>query len=175
MKKKNIIFSLTASSILTTTVILYAFIIPILPSYWEKLPARLGPKAVIVSVEPGNKFISRGGTFENGWVTVKIRDFGNYTVAVDTVPPVIRPVNIFPNKKVKKQSAIMVKVSDNLSGIKTYRGTLNGKWILMDYDEKNRLLTYRFDELMKPGSNRFSLTVTDATGNSSHYQATLIR
>ena len=68
-------------------------------------------------------------------MTTKIRDFGNYTVRIDKEPPVIRALNIFPNKKVKKQSSILVKVSDNLSGIKTYRGTLNGKWILMDYDD----------------------------------------
>ncbi len=141
----------------------------------ESLPAHLTGKAVIVAVEPGNRFSSRGGTYENGWVTAKIRDFGNYTVAVDTEPPVIRAINIFPNKKVKKQSSILIKISDNLSGIKLYRGTLNGKWILMDYDEKNRLLTYSFDEHMKPGKNLFVLMVADAVGNSSLYKATLIR
>jgi hypothetical protein len=82
---------------------------------------------------------------------------------------------VFPKKNVKKQSSILVKVSDNLSGIKTYRGTLNGKWILMDYDEKNRLLTYAFDEMMKPGKNLFVLVVTDAVGNFSRYEAPLIR
>jgi hypothetical protein len=45
----------------------------------------------------------------------------------------------------------------------------------MDYDEKNRLLTYTFDEMMKPGKNLFVLTVTDAVGNSSRYEAPLIR
>jgi voltage-gated potassium channel len=49
MKKKNFRFSLTASSILTTTVIFYAFIIPILPSYWEKFPARLGIVLIFIS------------------------------------------------------------------------------------------------------------------------------
>ena len=141
----------------------------------ENLPKNLESKAVIVAVSAGNKFVSKGGTFENGWITAKIRDFGNYTVTVDTEPPVIRVINIFQNKKVKKQSSILVKISDNLSGIKTYRGTLNGKWILMDYDEKNRLLAYSFDEMMKPGKNIFILTVTDAVGNSSRDQATLIK
>ncbi|MCX6269290.1 MAG: M23 family metallopeptidase, partial [Bacteroidetes bacterium] len=139
------------------------------------LPKNLESKAVIVSVSPGNKFASKGGAFENGWITTKIRDFGNYTVTVDTEPPVIRVINIFANKKVKNQSSILVKVSDNLSGIKTYRGTLNGKWILMDYDEKNHLLAYAFDEMLKPGKNLFVLTVTDAVGNSSRYEAALIR
>jgi hypothetical protein len=141
----------------------------------ESLPAHLAGKAVIVAVESGNKFSSRGGTYENGWVTARIRDFGNYTVAVDTEPPVIKPINIFSGKKVKKQSSIQIKISDNLAGIKVYRGTLNGKWILMDYDEKNRLLTYTFDEYMRPGKNQFVLMVADAVGNSSLYKATLIR
>ncbi|MCX6306046.1 MAG: M23 family metallopeptidase [Bacteroidetes bacterium] len=141
----------------------------------DNLPKNLEPKAVIVAVTSGNKFTSRGGTWANGWITAQIRDFGNYTVTVDTEPPVIRVINIFPNKKVKKQSSILVKISDNLSGIKTYRGTLNGKWILMDYDEKNRLLTYAFDENMKPGKNLFVLTVTDAVGNASRYEAALVR
>ncbi|MEI7499509.1 MAG: M23 family metallopeptidase [Bacteroidota bacterium] len=141
----------------------------------ETLPDHLAGKAVIVSVEPGNHFISRGGSYENGWVTARIRDFGNYTIAVDTEPPVIRPINIFPNKKVKKQSSILIKISDNLSGIKLYRGTLNGNWILMDYDEKNHLLSYLFDEHIKPGKNQFVLMVADEVGNSSLYKAILIR
>ena len=139
------------------------------------LPKNLWSKAVIVEVGARNSFASRGGTFDNGWVTTKIKDFGNYTVTVDTEPPVIRPVNIFPNKNVKRQSSVMIKLSDNLSGIKSYRGTLNGKWILMDYDEKRHLLTYTFDEMIHPGKNVFSLRVTDAVGNSSRYEATLIR
>jgi hypothetical protein len=140
----------------------------------DKLPVKLESKALIVSVAPGNKYSIQGGTFKDGWITTTIRDFGNYTVRVDTIPPVIKAVNIFPNKNVSKQSSILMKISDNLAGIKTYRGTLNGKWILMDYDEKNHLLAYAFDEMMKPGKNRFELVVTDGVGNSARYSADLM-
>jgi len=139
------------------------------------LPNRLQSKVVIVALETGNHPVSRGGKFENGFVTTQIRDFGDYSVMADTVGPLIRPVNIFSGKKVNRQYAIKVKISDNLSGIKAYRGKLNGKWILMDWDEKNQLLTYGFDEYLKPGKNLFVLVVTDAVGNSSRYEATLIR
>ncbi|MDP1621518.1 MAG: M23 family metallopeptidase [Bacteroidales bacterium] len=141
----------------------------------ERLPEKLESKALIVSLDQRNRFASKGGKFENGWITAKIRDFGNYTVAVDTVSPAIKAVNIFPGKTVTKQSTIQVKISDNLAGINTYRGTLNGKWILMDYDGKNSLLTYVFDEMIKSGKNIFVLVVTDAVGNSSRYEATLLR
>ena len=139
------------------------------------LPKRLETKALIVAVSDGNKFSAKGGTFSNGWITTRIRDFGRYSVAVDTVPPVIKAMNISPGKKITAQSSILVKISDNLSGIKTYRGTLNGRWILMDYDEKNRLLSYKVDDRTKPGKNAFVLTVTDACGNSAKYEANLVR
>jgi hypothetical protein len=141
----------------------------------ETLPAKLQSKAVIVEMEAGNRFSSVGGTFEDGYVRTRIRDFGNYAVMADTTAPVIKPVNIFHNKKVSKQSSIQVKISDNLAGIRSYRGTLNGKWILMDYDAKNRLLVYSFDEHLKPGKNQFVLVVTDGVGNTSKYSATLVR
>jgi len=141
----------------------------------EGLPSRLAGKAIIVEVEPGNHLSARGGKFENGFVTTQIRSFGNYAVTVDTIAPIIRPVNIFPNKKVGRQFNIKIKISDNLSGIKSYRGMLNGNWILMDYDAKYNLLVYSFDERMKKGKNLFKLVVTDAVGNSTRYEAALIR
>ncbi len=135
----------------------------------------LTTKALIVKIEAGNRIYSKGGKFENGVITTQIREFGNYAVMVDTIPPIIRPVNIFPNKKLVKQSTISLKISDNLSGIKTYRGTLNGKWILMDYDQKNNLLTYSFDHRIQAGKNLFQLSLTDAAGNTSKYEAVLLR
>jgi len=141
----------------------------------NNLPARLTGKAIIIELEPGNQKSSRGGKFESGFVTTQIRSFGNYAVTVDTIAPVIRPVNIFQNKKLISQYNIRIKVSDNLTGIKTYRGTLNGNWILMDYDAKNNILVYSFDDRLIKGRNIFRLVVTDGVGNSARYEAALIR
>lgn len=141
----------------------------------DDLPEALKSKAVIVSIDPSGRMSSAGGTWEQGWLTTRIREFSAFAVATDSEKPVIKPVNVFHNKNVKKQSTIQVRISDNLAGIKTYKGTLNGRWILMDYDEKNRLLTYRFDDRMKAGRNVFILTVTDGVGNVAKYEATLLR
>ena len=94
---------------------------------------------------------------------------------MDDEPPVIRPINVKPGKNVSRQGSITVKISDNLSGIKSYRGTMNGKWILMDYDAKSGLLTYLIDEHMPKGKNTFSLVLTDAVGNQCRYEAGLVR
>ncbi len=141
----------------------------------SSVPDKLTGKAVIASVGANGKFSSVGGKFTGGWITARIREFGKFTVVLDTRPPIITPVNISQHKNVQKQRTIRMKISDDLSGIDTYRGTLNGKWILMDYDAKNRLLEYSFDHRLRPGRNEFRLVVTDAVGNSSVYSATLIR
>jgi hypothetical protein len=141
----------------------------------SKLPPSLSSKAIVAQVSGKNKLSSVGGKVENGWITTKIREFGRFTVVTDTKPPSIVPVNITKNKNVRKQTSIRMKISDNLSGISTYRGTINNKWVLMDYDAKNNLLVYTFDERIKSGKNNFRLQVTDAVGNTAVYETTLVR
>ncbi|MFH1160921.1 MAG: M23 family metallopeptidase [bacterium] len=140
----------------------------------EKLPASLQGKALVVKLEK-NKFVSQGGKYSAGFVTTRIREFGEYTVSVDTTAPKITPVNIFNNKNISRQGNIVVTISDDLSGISSYRGTLNDQWILMDFDAKRNRLAYLFDSRLKPGVNKFHLVVTDGVGNRTEYSVTLIR
>ncbi|HAH57092.1 MAG TPA: peptidase M23, partial [Bacteroidales bacterium] len=81
---------------------------------------------------------------------------------------------IYDQKKITAQSTIEFTISDDLSGIKSYRATLNGEWILMDYDAKKGLLTYDFDHLLRPGANKFELVVMDGCLNTTSYQATVL-
>jgi hypothetical protein len=141
----------------------------------DGLPEKLRSKALVARIDGPGQYTSAGGTWEDGYMRCRIRDFGSYTVLADTAAPVIRPVNISPGKNISKQGTISMKISDDLSGIKSYRGTLNGKWILMDYDAKRDLLTYKYDDRIKPGKNVFLLVVTDNRGNSTDYTATLTR
>jgi hypothetical protein len=141
----------------------------------DGVPKPLISKALIVKVSENGHFSGKSSKLENNFIRTQIREFGNYAVAVDTTPPVIRPVNIGQNKNVSKQQNLSLKISDNLSGISSYRGTINGKWILMDFDAKSDLLVYTFDDRIKPGKNNFRLVVRDAVGNERVYQATLTR
>jgi hypothetical protein len=141
----------------------------------DGVPKALAGKVLIVKLEENGHFSSKSSKIENGSVKAQIREFGNYTVAIDTTPPVIRPVNVGQNKNISKQQNLGFKITDNLSGIQSYRGTLNGKWILMDFDAKSSHLVYTFDDRLKPGKNSFRLVVKDAVGNETVYQANLTR
>ncbi len=141
----------------------------------QGLPSGSESKALVVQVPPKGDLIPVGGKWEEGWLVTPIRSFGNYAVVVDSVAPTIAAVNVANGKNISGQKNITFRIEDALSGIADYRGTINDKWILMDYDAKNKLLVYTIDERMPKGSSRLKLEVTDERGNKKTYQATLVR
>ena len=99
-----------------------------------ELPQELLAKALIVSIGTGGKPSAEGGTVTAGTITTKVRSFGAYTVMIDTVPPTIRNVDL--RATMTGRSGFTLKIADDLSGIGTYRASINGNWILMEYDPK---------------------------------------
>jgi len=141
----------------------------------KDLPESLAQKALLVNINPENgKFTSAGGKYENGWITAEIRSFGNYAVRVDTLPPTILPLSIASKTTLTEPEKIRFEIKDNLAGIGTIEGLIDGKWALFEYDAKNNLITHYFDaerfEMNK--KHKFKLTVTDNRGNISVYEAT---
>jgi murein DD-endopeptidase MepM/ murein hydrolase activator NlpD len=141
---------------------------------WIKPDSVLGAladKAVIVSTNKA----SQGGTYQDGYIRANIRNFGDYYIALDTIPPVIQPINISEGKNMSQISRITIKASDNLSGIKSYAARIDGKWVLMTLDYKTRLMNYVFDERVQPGKHVFELVVIDHKNNQSKFTANFYR
>jgi hypothetical protein len=141
----------------------------------KNLPTELEQKALLVVIDDKTgKYWAANGTFENGWVTSEIKLFGTYTVKVDTVPPTIKPLSIQSKKTLTEATQIRFKVSDDLAGIKTIEGFLDGKWALFEYDAKRKLITHKFDKKRFDFNQEhlLQLTVTDYRNNQSKYEAT---
>ena len=128
---------------------------------------------VVVKLNKNNRPVYSGGEIDGQFVKARIREFGNYTLMADSTAPKIKAVNITNGKNLQNQKNLQMTISDDLSGIKKYNGFLNDQWILMDFDAKNNLLRYDFDERLKSGKNQFKLEVTDNVGNKGVYEATL--
>lgn len=109
------------------------------------------------------------GEWTKGRFVGKSRDFGRYAISADTIPPMIDPVNVYARKNMSKNSSLMVRISDDFSGIDKIRGSIDGEWVLMEWDPKTRRLWYTFDEHCPPGEHTFELTVTDNCGNLAEY------
>jgi Peptidase family M23 len=64
---------------------------------------------------------------------------------------------------------------DLVSGIYTFNGFLNGKWILFEYEYKQNRLTYKFsDGNAVVGKNDLKLVVVDNVGNSSIFETSFL-
>ncbi len=119
---------------------------------------------------------SIGGEYKNGWITDQSKDFGTFALQVDRTPPKIASVNISNGSSFTNSSIIKLKISDNLAGIKSYVGKIDGKWVLMDYDKKYNLLTFSFkNENISAGNHIFELTVTDQKENQTHFKRSFIK
>ncbi|WP_394352434.1 M23 family metallopeptidase [Pelagihabitans pacificus] len=113
----------------------------------------------------------RGNTF-----TTRTRNLGTYTLAKDTIPPTIRPKNFKEKQWLNNYSYLSLRISDDLSGVKSYSATLNGDWILMEYEPKTRTLTYNFDDkILDKTQCELQVTVSDNVGNTTIYKSTFYR
>ncbi|MDC7996181.1 M23 family metallopeptidase [Altibacter sp. HG106] len=116
-------------------------------------------------------------TYRNGSkLTAKTRTFGNYALATDTSPPTVEAANFKDGQWISKHTTLQLKIEDDLSGIASYRATLNGAYILTEYDYKTDLLTYYFsDNVVSDSENNLKLIVLDNVGNSTTFEATFFR
>ena len=106
----------------------------------------------------------------------RTNNLGTFALESDNDKPKITPVNFSNDKWISKENFLKIKISDNLSGISNYRATINGKWILMEYEYKSDMLTYDFDDkVISETKNNLKLIVTDNVGNSSTFEATFFR
>lgn len=137
----------------------------------DELPAHLESKAIIID----SRGRSQGGSFSNGYVHAKMSELGNFHIGVDTIPPVIRPINISENKVMTGIKQIDFKISDNLSGIQSFNAYLNGQWVLMEYDSKSASLWHVFESNLPKGKHHFKLIVKDAKDNKKVYEANFTR
>ena len=97
-------------------------------------------------------------------------------MSTDVDSPKIRPINFQDGKWLSKYRYLKMKITDDVSGIKNYRATINGKWILMEYDYKKNSLIYDFnDNIISETKNNLKIIVTDNVGNSSTFEATFFR
>jgi hypothetical protein len=110
-----------------------------------------------------------GGVYRDGWMDAEISELGNvYTIRVDSVAPVITPVA--PERWTASQT-VAFRLTDNLSGVDTWRATIDGEYALFAMDGKKSLISYAFDpERLQRGTHVLLLTVADACGNRSVYE-----
>ena len=119
----------------------------------------------IAYIDGKGKVSSLGGKMKNGCMEVQTRSMGEFTIKIDSVAPKISASNFKDGQSVKELKSLRFKITDDMTGIETYDIYLDDVWVLGQYDAKNALLYYEFDEKMKAGTNNVKVIVTDGVGN----------
>lgn len=141
----------------------------------DDYPEGMEEKLLITKVSGSSHHSARGGRYKDGWISTRLREFGKFTVRIDTVPPKIRPINVYNGKSMKGSTRMDFSISDNLAGIKHFEARVDDEWILMEYEPKNARLTHHIvPKAISPGEKSFVLKVTDDRDNVAEYKATLI-
>ena len=112
-----------------------------------------------------------GGKYSDGWLTATISSQGVYDIAVDTVPPVLKPVK---EASWEKNAKVVFELDDKETKMESFRGTLNGKFVLFKYNRKERRLTFDFrQENIKRGTHKMKVVATDACGNTAVFEKSI--
>ncbi|MCQ0112988.1 M23 family metallopeptidase [Zhouia amylolytica] len=122
--------------------------------------------------QPGYQTTYRKGNT----LSTRTRNLGKFKVVRDSLAPRIIPNNFKEGQWLSNYRYLKIKIYDDLSGIKDYKASIDGKWILTEYEYKKNLLTYDFSDLKLEGTkHELVIEVTDNAGNSTTLEGTFFR
>jgi len=105
-----------------------------------------------------------------------IKKLGNFRLLTDKINPEIKLHNFKNEQWLTHFKTLKFKISDTESGIKSYRGEIDGEWVLLEYNVKNGTLTYDFnDKVFTTAKHNIKVIVTDNVGNSTTINANFFR
>ena len=135
----------------------------------DTLPQR--DKYGVVRLNKGNRTDSwMGGSYKNGGLEISINELGNkYAISMDTIAPKIVPLN---PQTWKQNGLIRIKLTDDKSGIHSFRGTIDGEFVLFKHDSKSTIYTYTFnrERLAHLPIKSFRFSAIDGVGNEAVYE-----
>ncbi|MGG5506946.1 MULTISPECIES: peptidoglycan DD-metalloendopeptidase family protein [unclassified Myroides] len=133
-------------------------------------------KAYLAQVAPNGsksylKTPKKGSVF-----TAYTKKLGKYTYGIDHTPPKIYQPSFKEGDWLSNAKEISFLIQDVETGIQAIEGTINGKWILLDYDYKTKKIVHLFrDGVVSSGRNDVVIKVTDNMGNETTYSTHFFR
>ena len=106
----------------------------------------------------------------------KTKKLGTFFIKNDSISPSIKSLSFKKGDWISNKNYIKFKILDKESGIKTYKGTINGKWVLFEYEYKKNQISYEFDKYYtKKSMNEVEITVEDMVGNEKIFKSVFYR
>ena len=136
-----------------------------------EMDPELHKRLLLVSLEDDGELVSAGGTYRDQRVVARLRQFGKFAIALDTIAPEI----IFRGSSgtdLRQAKELRFTIRDELSGIAHYEGYIDDHWALFEYDPKNESLSYSFDKqrITPETEHKLELYISDEKGNVNLFE-----
>lgn len=135
-------------------------------------------KYVIVKMNAKGSKINYGGRWKDEKLTTRIREFGKFTIAIDTIGPIIKSINF--NKRSGKKTAFRFKLADNMpvrgedvEPLK-YKVYINDKFVISPYHLRTGILEVPLSNL-PAGEHLLHITAIDHSNNMSEFRGMFIK
>jgi hypothetical protein len=127
--------------------------------------------AYIASIDNNGKIEYEKTTKKEQTFYTTTKNLGKFTIAYDFDAPIVQAHNFKNEQWISAHKTLKVKINDSGSGIKSYRGEINGQWILMEYNVKTGLLTYNLsDKVFDSSRHELTIEVTDNVDNTTVFK-----
>jgi hypothetical protein len=120
----------------------------------------------------GKEESGKAAAADGVWYKTSVRNFGEYRLVLDTIPPEIK-ASIKNNAILSKASRINFVAKDQITSVKKFRGELDGKWIC--FEQHGDDFFYTFDEHCSKGKHKLVFTATDENSNTQTIQLQFTR
>jgi murein DD-endopeptidase MepM/ murein hydrolase activator NlpD len=106
---------------------------------------------------------------KNNTLYTSSKSLGEYTLQTDKKYPSAKAY-FKENQWLTKDNSLKVRIHDKGSGIKSYKGEIDGEWILMEFNPKKGILTYDFkDKIFEGTLHKLKIIITDNVNNSTTF------
>jgi len=141
-----------------------------------KMDSLKSAQSFIAKIDSKGKFRFLSNKIKNGVLEGSSKTLGSFMILRDSVAPKIVPVN-FKNKQwLTNYNFLKLKIDDDFTGIKSYRGELDGEWILLEYEPKNKTLIYDLNDLTSDKAlHQLTIEAEDLVGNKTEYSIEFYR
>lgn len=123
----------------------------------------LRSKTQICTVDSKGNISCLSSNWKGDTLIAKSRSFGDFSAVVDTVAPILKTKSF--TYDLSEAQNMSFTVEDKLSGISTYNAFVDGNWVLLEFDPKNKRLTHFFDGAITSGKHLLELVVVDSVKN----------
>jgi len=135
-----------------------------------EIPDSLRAHFCVYQCEDQQKTAHQGKWQDNDYY-INLDQLGNYTSGFDREAPKITPVNL--KDDMTGQNSIRLRIEDDFKPASRsewlqFHGSIDGNWVLFQYDLKKDMIYYNFDEKCPPGKHLLKVTVRDSRGNERH-------